>query len=164
MTLRALTLLASLAGPLACSEVVTIDNSPPVLEALGLCQAPDSGRWYLKIAVADAEREPVDLRLVDEGGQTLAPGPTGSGFEGLPTVAPPDRQVLLIEWAQDGDADTGAQVTADLPGSASACRFLTAAPTFPLNLNGFVDDGEAVFEQAVTFSEALDPAECVGQQ
>ena len=160
---RSLITVAALTTCAACSEVITIDNSPPVVEALGLCQPADSDRWYLKIALADAERAPLDLRLVDDAGQTLAPGPTGSGFEGLPTVAPPDRQVVLIEWAQAGDPATCARATADLPGAAGACRFLAGAPPLPLSLTGIVDDGEAIFERAITINVLLDPAECVGQ-
>ncbi|MCB9522720.1 MAG: hypothetical protein H6702_04985 [Myxococcales bacterium] len=154
------TALALLLATSACSEVVTVENSPPVVEALGVCQPEGSDRWYLKLALADQEEQNLDLRLTDPSGLTLAPGPTGSGTQGLPTVAPPGRRQVLVEWGQTGDAAACAAQTADLPGVPSDCRFLDGQPTIPLNLTAVVDDQEAVFETPLVLDVELPATDC----
>lgn len=153
--------VALLAG---CGEVITIENSPPVVEVLGLCQPEGSERWYLKLATADAERALLDLRLTDAEGRTLAPGPTGSGYAGLPTEAPPARRVLLLEWAAADDAATCEATTADLPGPKTDCIARPDAPGIPLTLTAYVDDTDGVFSSEIMVADTLAAADCAGER
>ncbi len=161
--MKRLSWLLALAAPLGCSEVIIVDNAPPTIELAGVCQAPDTGRWYLALDTADAEHKDLTLRLVTASGEAVAPGPTGAGLAGLPPGRPPALRRHLVEWLQTSDAGDAPcdAVPETLPGTSTGCATVgPAGPDLPLTLTAFVDDQNEVTAFTLTVSEALPAEDC----
>jgi hypothetical protein len=146
---RLLTGVALLAAMLSgCDDAASIPDVPPEVVFEGWCTA--GARTYIALRLVDAEGADFDLQLRLEGDLTgtIAPGPTGSGLQGLGA----DRSEMgirhLIEWgAACSDGATCADPCAalarlDLPGPDVACVVLPGSIPEPLLVRAYLRDSQ----------------------